>query len=292
VIILLLGELVTGLYAIEGSMTIDEGATCNFVDVHRTAELAIIDPDSSGEENVVTVIPDWMLQKKGQRISNEQLPFDVEVVQYMPNSALRDITTGDIEKARQQAAPATNGGAGLQFTAVEVGESSGASSDQKMELPSAYLTFYPKDSDTPIGTYLMTAHLRSLQVVTVDGKNYDVALRLKRSYKPYSIHLYQFRFDRYPGTTTAKNFSSLVRLVDREQNVDRVVLIRMNEPLRHRGETFYQQSFEKSEKTTILQVVRNPGWLMPYISCTVVSLGMLLHFGISLATFQRRRTVS
>jgi hypothetical protein len=36
-------------------------------------------------------------------------------------------------------------------------------------------------------------------------------------------------------------------------------------------------------------VVQNPGWLLPYLSCGIVSLGMFVHFGIGLTTFLRRR---
>ena len=39
----------------------------------------------------------------------------------------------------------------------------------------------------------------------------------------------------------------------------------------------------------MLQVVRNPGWLLPYLSCTMVTLGMLVHFGIRLAGPLRRK---
>ena len=48
----------------------------------------------------------------------------------------------------------------------------------------------------------------------------------------------------------------------------------MNHPLLYAGETFYQQSFLPGDTGTILQVVRNPGWLLPYISCVMVALGM------------------
>ena len=69
-------------------------------------------------------------------------------------------------------------------------------------------------------------------------------------------------------------------------------LIKMNDPLRYRGETFYQQDFDhKTEQTTVLQVVRNPAWELPYISCTLVALGMLVHFGIKLIGFIRLRLV-
>ena len=44
----------------------------------------------------------------------------------------------------------------------------------------------------------------------------------------------------------------------------------MNQPLRYAGETFYQASFANDDRTSILQVVRNPGWLLPYIACAMV----------------------
>ena len=40
--------------------------------------------------------------------------------------------------------------------------------------------------------------------------------------------------------------------------------------------------------TTGLQVVKNPGWLLPYFSCFFVALGMLIHFGIHLVGFVSR----
>ena len=66
----------------------------------------------------------------------------------------------------------------------------------------------------------------------------------------------------------------------------------MNHPLRHAGETFYQSGFLPNDQGTILQVVRNPGWLLPYISCILVAGGMLIHFGIHLTGFLRRRSVA
>jgi hypothetical protein len=103
------------------------------------------------------------------------------------------------------------------------------------------------------------------------------------------IHLIDFRHDRYIGTDTPKNFSSQVRLIDPARNEDREVLIYMNNPLRYRGETFYQASFKRGDTATILQVVRNPGWLLPYIACTLGAVGMLVHFGNHLFKFLKRR---
>jgi ABC-type transport system involved in cytochrome c biogenesis permease subunit len=128
--------------------------------------------------------------------------------------------------------------------------------------------------------------------VTVDGKKYDVSLRWKRTYKPYTIHLNHFTHDRYLGTDTPKDFSSEIHLVDPTHGVDRDhIRISMNDPLRYGGETFYQQSFVPGDAGTVLQVVRNPGWLMPYVSCLLVGIGMLIHFGLHLVGFLRKNGV-
>jgi hypothetical protein len=68
----------------------------------------------------------------------------------------------------------------------------------------------------------------------------------------------------------------------------------MNNPLRYAGYTFYQASFEPgNDKVTILQVVRNPSWIIPYIACSLMTLGLLWQFTIHLLGFiaKRRRTV-
>jgi len=124
------------------------------------------------------------------------------------------------------------------------------------------------------------------------GKDYQMVLRPKRYYKPFAIQLIQFRHDRYAGTDIAKNFSSRIRLMDPTQHEDRESLIFMNNPLRYAGMTFYQAGFDNNDTTTVLQVVKNPGWLIPYISCGLIVVGLLLQFGMHLANFVRRRVIA
>ncbi len=64
----------------------------------------------------------------------------------------------------------------------------------------------------------------------------------------------------------------------------------MNNPLRYRGATFYQAGWIPGDRGTKLQVVTNPGWLMPYFACAMVALGMIVHFGMNLLSFLQRRT--
>ncbi len=63
----------------------------------------------------------------------------------------------------------------------------------------------------------------------------------------------------------------------------------MNQPLRYDGKAFYQASFGKGDTLSILQVVQNPGWLLPYISCVLVAIGLIVHFSIALRRGMRRQ---
>jgi hypothetical protein len=65
--------------------------------------------------------------------------------------------------------------------------------------------------------------------------------------------------------------------------------------MRHGGMTFFQSSFgatSEGKNISVLQVVRNPGWLIPYISVSLMSLGLLWHFCLSLGKFLNRRATS
>jgi len=70
--------------------------------------------------------------------------------------------------------------------------------------------------------------------------------------------------------------------------------IRMNEPLRYEGKTFFQSSFDEvDEKGTVLQVVDNPSRLTPYVACVLVAFGMSWQFLVHLIGFAgKRKTAS
>jgi hypothetical protein len=293
-VLMMLGELITGLFALEGRMPIPENWTVNFVEDHRALELAIVRHVDDKTDDVVA-IPESFLRKK-ERIQHPDLPFDVEVLQYMPNSDINRNPPPGMENL-------ATAGDGLREVALEKPEVSGTDQSQMDDMASAYVKLWRKGTNESLGTFLISKWwsvwwvpglVEQPQHVTVDGKSYDLFLRSKRAYKPYSVHLIEFRHDRYMGTDTPKNFSSQVRLTDADRGEDEEVVIYMNHPLRHGGETFYQSGVIEdkllgSDQGTILQVVRNPGWLLPYVSCALVALGMLFHFGLHLNQFLVRR---
>jgi hypothetical protein len=279
-IVLMLSELITGLFAVEGNMSIATGGSSNFIERTEHMELAVVAPvDKQNEE--VTSVPASILRKGGQ-ISHASLPFDVRVVQYMPNT--KDLVAPSVAGVANLATTGT----GLRFVALEQPEGVGVDSDQKFDAPSAYLELKAKDTGESLGVYLVSALMPNPQTVDVGAKKYDIALRPHHDYKPYSMQLLDFTHKVYPGTNIPKDFRSRVRLTDKGNNEDREVEIYMNAPLRYEGETFYQVGVVGRDEGTVLQVVRNPGWQLPYIACTMVIVGLVVHFGINLTGFLRR----
>ena len=278
-IILLLSELITGLFAVEGQMSIDEGGSSNFVEDIRTFEFAVTDPRHP-DEDFVTVFPEALVRRAAgnpaRRLSHESLPFDIEVLIFLPSSQLVSVPWSPPNTPN----PADIG-RGLRWLAQPRRTAAGTDTQQSVDVPSAYVTIHDKTTGQRLGTYLVSEYLdeqSSPQFVTIADHHWPIALRFKRTYKSYTLHLLDFTHDRYMGTNIPMGFSSRVRLVDRDQGEDRNVLIYMNSPLRYAGDTLFQSSFKSDDSGTVLQVVDNPGWLIPYISCTMITVGMIYHF--------------
>jgi hypothetical protein len=136
----------------------------------------------------------------------------------------------------------------------------------------------------------LVSQLAAPQQFEVAGRKFQIALRPVRFYAPHRIQLVDFRHDKYRGTEIPKNFSSLIRLTNPTTGEDREVKIYMNNPLRYDGATYYQASFDKLDpRVTVLQVVRNPGWLTPYFACGLVASGLVVQFLTHLVGFATKR---
>ncbi len=277
VILLLIGQLLTGLFARETQMRIDEGQTAGYSEAPREVELAVIDKTDPNFDQVVA-IPEAVLAPGGT-IQNPTLPFTLTIRQFMGNTHLA------MRSQEPQGPPSlATMGFGPKIVAEEAPRTV---KDDERDLSAAYLELNAGEGS--LGSWLVSNAIPEPQPVTVNGHTYELVMRQRRFYKQFALTLLHFAHDRYAGTDIPKNFSSRVRLVDLEQHENREVLISMNDPLRYRGFTFYQSGFDNNDKTTILQVVKNPAMLLPYIACGLVGLGLLVQFSMHLFGFVRKR---
>jgi len=300
IIMLLLSQVATDLFQVESNMRLEEGQSKNYSDNTFHSELAVIDITSPDFDEVVS-IPDTILRAKGE-ISHSKLPFTVKVREYFPNAEPK-LRGPMVSNGNPQA---TRGvGDKVEFTSLPI-----TSKPDERNIPAAVVEIVTSKGSE--GTWLVSNWLSEEtlapiliktwkdfgkplvepQTFLIGERKYLVALRPMRHYKDFTIELNDFKHDLYKGTAIPKNFSSQIKIKD-SSGYDRDVLISMNEPLRYKGETYYQASFDKlNPNITVLQVVRNPGWLTPYIACGLVGVGLATQFLISLFSFSRKRKTS
>jgi len=93
----------------------------------------------------------------------------------------------------------------------------------------------------------------------------------------FDLELKNFEIGRDPGTTKAASYQSLVRTPDGQDT-----LIAMNEPLKYKGLTFYQASFQEGPDgvpvASILSVNQDPGRWLKYLGSFILSLGVVWLF--------------
>ncbi len=107
-------------------------------------------------------------------------------------------------------------------------------------------------------------------VVVVQGKEAQTVIEL-----PFSLELVDFTLTRYPGSASASSYQSelLVHLEDKTIPA----LVYMNNILDVKGYRFYQASFDKDERGTILSVNRDSqGRIITYIGYALLLLGLIL----------------
>ena len=284
IIVLLLGELVTGMLQEDFSLRLEEGETRNYSESFRRNEVVLIDTSNPDYDEVVAV-PEAFLSTQNP-IAHEQLPFQVVPRGYHANanlSMLNSLPNG--EQTPGVATNLANQGIGPRLALLPAPITY---NDQERNLPAAFVEVIgPAGS---LGTWLLSPMLTQPQTFEYEGRTWSIGFRFEREYKPFSLSLIELKHDIYPGSNIPKNFSSLVRLKSADGTEDRESLIYMNQPLRHQGFTFYQYQMDSANGFSVLQVVRNPARALPYIACVLMSAGLLWQFTFHLTKFARRRS--
>ncbi len=274
IMMLLVGQLATNLLQKEDYMWLDEGETRNFVQSFSEDELYIYGLSKDGATGTLPV-PFGDLED-GMGLEDHPFPFEVKIRKVFPNAEI--VQDGPSKGLSRED---VNQGLGVQFN-LGVREIGSFHSDQRRDIRTAVVEIIKNGAS--VGTWLVSNVFEERfpsQGFIVDGNRYELGLRYKKTYLPYTITLLEFTHDRYPGTNIPSNFASRVRVVHPQKGEEKEVMVFMNNPLRYEGLTFYQASFAKQDTASMFQVVRNPGWVVPYIACILVSIGLLYQFSVA-----------
>jgi hypothetical protein len=314
VILLLVGQLVTDMFSRETQMHFVEGETKSSSESPRNYELIFTSAENANEEMIVA-IPDKLLARGGE-IANTNLPFAIRVKQFWKNSEPQFRAP-----MMQNAPPLTTNGVAQNFdfhplaetktmddknvptAEIEIVGANGspddwivsdwASDDSMIE---AVRQSYSQQLGAPMAQKIVT-ELTQPQFIFARGKKFTFALRPAQVHFPFSLTLLKATHTVYEGTDIPKDFRSRVRLQNPQTGENREVEISMNHPLRYAGLTFYQYQMSAGEAaaqagvapSSVLQVVRNPSWLTPYLGCALVAAGLVTQFMFHLVGFISKR---
>ena len=97
-----------------------------------------------------------------------------------------------------------------------------------------------------------------------------------------SFLLKEFKMIRYPNSSQAKEYESVIQINGQINGNSRPVTISMNQPLRHKGWSLYQSGFEEDEegkiKASILAVNKDPGRYLKYFGSFLIVYGYFCSF--------------
>lgn len=110
-----------------------------------------------------------------------------------------------------------------------------------------------KESET-ICLWVKSAENSAQESCTIDGSTVTVSYGVSETTLPFSLKLNDFILERYPGSSSPSGYKSDVILIDKNAGVEKPYTIFMNNILKYKGYRFYQSSFDRDEKGTILSV--------------------------------------
>ena len=272
-LLLLLGGGLTAVFSAEGNMVIEEGDQANYVDDYHEMELVLV--NTSRMDSLEYTVFESPILNDGQRIQHEPLGIEIYIISHIKNVRIEN-----------RISPADSIYKGLLKDFVLLPRKLEKENEQNRP------GLIYKISGTKIngeGIYGLFLGQGLKDNFVINGNEYYAEFRRKRTYLPFAIELMDFKKVMHPGTNVAKSYSSEVNLI--ENRIPRRKLIKMNEPLRHRGYTFYQASFvdDREKETTVLAAVKNYGRMFPYISSIIMSVGLLVHLIINLPILIKKR---
>lgn len=258
VLVLMIGGGVTALTQKDGYITIQQGASSNLVEDYHQRVLRIKDDQ---HKTLISINHQDIKEGSTLRIPNtktsitiDQYCFHCKIVMrpeteaagwHRPGSRMKLIDTKPLPDDEQNIT-------GVEFT----------------------INGIDKDQD---GKYLTFDKFPKPPTLFINNKTYTIEIGRAQRILPFTVTLNKFEEVKHPGSNMAKQYKSDVTVHDKNDTWN--VLIEMNEPLRHRGYTLYQSSFDTSgdKPLTVLNVVENKGQIIPYIATILMLVGLALH---------------
>ena len=139
-----------------------------------------------------------------------------------------------------------------------------------------------------VGTYIAFEPMQNQPTFTVGRDAYAITLGRAAYPLPFTLQLLDAEKETHPGTDLPRSYRSTVLLSD--GNLHQRAILTMNHPLRYKGYTVYQSSFngDNATESVSFAIVQNSGRVFPYVASITLCVGLLLHLCMRLPALIRR----
>ena len=231
-----------------------------------------------GDKQGPTVIGSTLLAPVRGKLNNERefllpnLPFDITVSNYNIHAKLYPVQ-GNVDPSVQV----------IDGYYAATAEPTGA---EETNLSSCIVSVTNRGTGESKDLLLFEGVSHDI-TMTVDGKIYGFRLQGEVWPLPFQIRLDDSRGEKHPGTGMPMTYESDVTVLDADGNDERKFKIEMNQPLRYKGLTFYQTSWDNSGEKTIsgFTVKTNPSDQWPKYAIYSCGVALFVHFIIKLFGF-------
>jgi cytochrome c-type biogenesis protein CcsB len=162
---------------------------------------------------------------------------------------------------------------------------------------SAEKKYFPSENEDQHGTRIINVRVNGIETALQFGvpklidtgkSKLSIGLGILPLELPFSLKLEKFQLERYPGSNSPSSFASNIILIDQNENIERPYKIFMNNILSYKGYRFYQSSYDRDEKGTVLSVNHDYwGTLVTYIGYFLLFASLIVSFFTKKTRFSR-----
>lgn len=259
--VLIAGAGIASFFIKESTLTLFEGESSNMSACGDQWICSVVErgPDVKDFFNSCS----WDLSeiKSGRRIFDNGMGISIDIKQSYNNCSAYGRTSDKVDSLHQE--PMSKGFGG--------------------NIPGMILTLEIKSHEGLLNhDFILYGGKASPEVWVSGADTIYLTITRKKIPLPMEISLINFNEEYYPGTTNAKSFKS--RIFVSNDKIKREAVISMNRPFRFGSFTIYQTGFshETDRVSSTLTIVENPFRFIPYISCLIIMIGLLLHFSTNM----------
>ncbi len=278
IILMLVAGGVSHHFSERGNMAVSEGAENNAAEDYLEYVVEIAEIRDGKPAQVHEVRGEYLhdlVDGRSRVFRLPGLPFDLELAGYLDHC----VPVSPVERAPRSGERVFDGYYLMELPPEAQAEKNTAG---------CYARVLWRDGAQPTPFLLAGASFHGFTVHHQD-RTFTVDMRKRLWPMPFTVRLDRFTAEFHPGTMKPSKFvSEITRL---ENGSEAKFTIRMNEPMRYEGLTFFQASYGPpgaapgQKLHSVFEVVRNPADKWPEYSLYIVTAGLLITFCLKLVTF-------